>query len=184
MQTVIAPIETRQPSLQRISSNSLYKSWDILAAASKLTEPALAALRYLEFIYAGEIEAPTAALRELLSCRVTRARDKRIREALTEIKQYMERHGSFPYPLNRELDEERLIVEAVDVLQDALDECLDKNMQTKKIREALRFLVWKDGNRWDYVNFWLALTTYGGNGRWRNADAALSNIRKTFHYYL
>jgi hypothetical protein len=174
-------VKSASAPLYRKSANSLYDALDLLVKSNQPTLKALLALKYLEFVYAGEIAHDAFIIRNLLLTKNSKLKQNGITKAVSSIQKYMERWGSFPYPLNRAVDDDRLIVEALDVLQEALDQSLDKDMQTQKVREALRFLVWKDGKNWEYVCFWNALSFNCGRGNWQNADVALKNIRKVFN---
>ena len=68
----------------------------------------------------------------------------------------------------------------VPTAQHAILASLDRDVKDARVREALRFLLWKTGGQWLYVNFWNSLTYKGGNGLWQNGQVALREIRSHF----
>jgi len=173
------PIPAPQP-YKIAAYNSLSAAWVTLKTADTLDAPVLAALAYLEFVFNGAVKFAIRDLHRYLPQLHRRAASENVLEALGTIRAHMDRHGSFFYPLDEAVSESQLIREALNALQAALDSSLDQDAQTAKIRETLRFLVWKTGNRWTYVNFWNALAFKGGNGLWQSGQVALAEIRREF----
>lgn len=67
---------------------------------------------------------------------------------------------------------------ALSILDNALDNCRDRDMRTPEVIEAIKLLLKHVDERWPFVQFWEALGDAGSaEGRWQTANAALNGIR-------
>ena len=177
MQTQI--LTTHQNSYFPLTQdNALLSSWTVLSNGTGLSHEDFAdAADLIEFVYGDAVRPALGTLRK----RGYTSDAGEATYALEAIKRVMTRHQSFANPFDIDTDERSLVEDALATLREAVVGCVSFDMRSERLRQALRFLIWKSGRKWEFINFWHDLDMAGHTeGRFQAATTTFRGICRMF----